>query len=98
MFVAKLAEAAFANVHDVVQADEVCALVIEAEPTAALSVFAEAFEVLFAVVVEHVVFTGNVEHFLGFAAFEDLLKRVEFFRLGKMREVAGVEEEVGRRR
>jgi len=69
------------------------ALVVEAEPALAFRTFAKPFEVLFAVVVEHVVLAGNMENLLCFAALENLFERVEFFRFREMREIAGVKDE-----
>ena len=97
LFVAELAKAAFANVHHIVQANKVRAFVIEAEPAAAFGSFAEALEVLFAIVIEHIVFARHVENLFGFASLENLFERVELFGLGKMRQVAGVEDELRRR-
>src|SRR5437899_2241170 len=81
LLIAELAQATFANRHHVVQADEVRALVVEAEPALSLRTFAKPFEVLFAVVVEHVVFAGDIKHLLRFAGLENLLERVELIFL-----------------
>ena len=81
LLIAELAKATFANRHHVVQANEVRARVVEAEPALAFRALAKTFEVLFAVVVEHVVLAGDIKHLLRFAGLENLLERVEFFRL-----------------
>src|SRR5205823_928388 len=52
------------EVHNVHQTDKMNALLLEAVPSGALSVFAETIEVAFAVVINHVVFAGNVEDVL----------------------------------
>ena len=96
LLIAELAQATFANRHHVVQADEVRAFVIEAEPALAFRTLAKPFEVLFAVVVEHVVFAGDIKHPRRFAGLENLLERVEFFRFREMGEIAGVKDEVRR--
>src|SRR6266540_1275156 len=97
LHITKLTESAFAYVQYIVQTDEVRAFVVETEPAAAFRSFAEALEVLFAVVIEDVVLTRYVEHLLGLAALEDLFKCVELFGLGKVRQVAGVNNKVRRR-
>jgi hypothetical protein len=78
----------------VVETDEMHALVVEALPGLAAGGFAEAFEIQFAVVAGDVVFAGDIEHFLLTKAFEDLVEGVEFGGLGKVGEVAGVENQV----
>ena len=60
---AEIAEAELLQVHHVVEADEVHAVVIEAVPAAALGAFAVAFEIGFpGRLVGDVVFAGNVVH------------------------------------
>src|SRR5215471_14623624 len=50
------------EIDDVDEADEVHAALIEAVPASALRPFAEPLQVTLPVIIEHVVFTGNVEH------------------------------------
>src|SRR5437762_6871586 len=45
LLIAEVAQATFANRHHVVQADEVCALVVEAEPALAFRSLAKPFEI-----------------------------------------------------
>ena len=66
---------------------------VEAEPALAFRTSATPFEALFAVVVEHIVFAGDIKHLLRFAGLENLLECVEFFRFREMREIAGVKDE-----
>ena len=62
LFVAERAETAGLQVDDVHEADEVHAVLVEAVPAGALRAFAESLQVALAVVLEHVVFAGDVEH------------------------------------
>ena len=78
----------------VVEPDEVDALVSEAVPAGARRSFAEAFEIERAVVGGGVVLAGNVEDLAGFGALDDLLGGVELGRLGRVGDVAGVEQQV----
>ena len=70
------------------------ALMVKALPGLAGGRFAEALEKQFAVVAGDVVFAGDIEHFLLTKALEDLVQRVKFGGLGKVGEVAGVENQV----
>jgi len=45
------------------------------------------------VVVEHIVFTGNVKDALGLQALQRFGQRIEFLRLRKVRQIAGVQHE-----
>ena len=65
---------------NVVEADEVHALVVEAVPAAADGSFAEAFEIERAVVGGGVVLAGNVEGLADLCALDDLLRGVELGR------------------
>ena len=78
----------------VVETDEMHALVVKALPGLAAGGFAETLEIQFAVVAGDIVFAGDIEHFLLTKAFEDLVQGVEFSDLGKVGEVAGVENQV----
>ena len=89
------AEAAFLHVRDIHESDEMNAAVIETEPPGALRAFAETLEVLRAIVAQDVMLAGNVEDLLRLACFQHLLEVIEFFGLGKMGEIAGVQDEVG---
>src|SRR5580658_3177354 len=82
------------QLNAVVKTDEVYALVVEALPGLAAGRFAEAIEKQFAVVTSDVVFAGDIEHFLLTKAFKDLVESVEFGGLGKVGQVAGVENQV----
>ena len=96
---AERTEAACFEIHHIDQADEVRALVVKAVLALSFGIFAEAVQVLFAVVGEHVVLAGNVENPSRFGALEDLLGRVKFRRLGELRNIAGMQQEIrGRRR
>src|SRR5262249_35301469 len=90
------AETARLQVEDVHQADEVRALLIEAVPAGAVGALAVALEILLAIVVEHVVFTGYEEHILGAGALENLIDRVELVRSRQVADVARVEHELWR--
>jgi hypothetical protein len=68
----------FRVVGHVYEADEMRTLVIEAVPTFSLCSFAEAVQVLLAVVGKHIVFTGNVENFPRLGALQHLLGRIKF--------------------
>src|SRR5947209_7737045 len=83
------------KLEDVVEPDEMHPVVVEAVPSGALGGFAIAFEVELAVVRRGVVFAGDVEHSLLLQAGQELLRRVELGSLCGMRDVAGVDEEVG---
>ncbi len=87
------AQAAFLDVHDIDQADEMHAFLIEAVPARALRSFAEPVAILLSVIIEDVMLSRHIEHLPGFAAFQDLVQRVELLRLGKMSQVAGVQHE-----
>ena len=86
------------EVEDVDQGHKMNTVVVEAIPTVTTRLLAIACEVLFAVVVEHVVLARDVVNVLRFATFEHLFQRVEFARLGQVTEVARVQEKRRRRR
>ena len=69
---------------------------VKAVPTISLAPLAETLEILFAVVVEHVMLTGHIEDLAGLHAFQDLVQGVEFPGFRKLTEVAGVKHECGR--
>src|SRR5205814_4582684 len=98
LILAEDAQPALANVEDVIQADEVRALMIEARPAVAFCSLAETFEILFAVVVQDIVLARDVEDAARLTILQNLLQRVELLWLGEMRQVAGVENEIRRRR
>src|SRR5689334_12650436 len=70
------------------------ALVIKAGPARALCTFSVALQILLAVVAEHVMLTRDkVDLFRG-RSFQYLVKRVEFARLRKLAQIAGMNDEV----
>src|SRR5215470_5407467 len=71
------------------------ALVVEAVPAGSLRSLAEPFEVLLAAIAGEIMLAGHVENLFLFQAAEYLLHFIEFSGLGKMRQVAGVDDEVG---
>src|SRR5262249_15150598 len=75
------------------QADEVHALLVEAVPTGSPGTFAVALEILFAVVVEHVVFARNEEDVPAAGTLENLIDRVELLRLRQVADVARMQDE-----
>src|SRR5205809_2903012 len=52
-----------------------------------------AFTVEFATVIEHIVFSRNIENVLGPAALENFIEGVEFFRLRQLRNISRVDKE-----
>lgn len=98
LVLAEHAEPALANVEDVIEADEMRPLVIEAKPAIAFCSLAEPFEILFAVVVQDIVLARDVKDAAALTIFQNLLERVEFLRLREVGEIAGVENEIRRRR
>ncbi len=78
----------------VVQTNEMYTLMVKALPGLAGGRFAEAFEKQFAVVAGDVMFAWDIEHFFLTKALKDLVQRVKFGGLGKMSEVARVENQV----
>src|SRR5262249_55577418 len=97
LLAAEVAEAAGLQVDDVDQPDEVRSLVVEAVPAGAPGPLAVAGAVLPAVVAEDVVLAGDVEDLLHARALEHLVAGVELLRFRQVRDVAGVDQEVGRR-
>ena len=95
LFLPEHAEATFLDRGDIHQADEVNAALVEAEPTGAVRAFAEALEILGAIVTQDVVLAGDEEDLFRFAVLEHLLEIVELLRLRELREIAGVEDEIG---
>ena len=90
------AEAAFLDRRDIDQPDEVNALLIEAEPAAAARTFSEPFQILRAIVAQDVVLARHIEDLFGFAVLEHLLQVVEFLGFRKLRQIAGVNDEIRR--
>src|SRR5262249_12878746 len=78
----------------VVETDEMHALVVKALPGLASGGLAEALEKQFPVVAGDVVFAWDIEHVPLTKAPENLVQGVELGGLGKVREVAGVENQV----
>src|SRR5580658_2705660 len=72
-------------------------VLIEAVPAITLCSLAETLVKRLAVIVEHVVLARNVEDAAGFEALERFRQSVKLFPLGKLCEVAGVQNERGRR-
>src|SRR5262249_32854398 len=89
----QVAKPAGLEVHYVHQPAEVDALVIKAIPARSLVAVAVALKILFPVVADHLVLSRDVENVLRAGALQDLLGIVEFFRLGEMADVAGVQDE-----
>ena len=65
---------------------------IEAVPTGALCALAKSLQVALAIVFEHIVLAGDVEHRQRKIA-QYLLQRVELGQFGQVREIAGVQNE-----
>src|SRR6266481_272210 len=84
------------NLHHIVQAHEVHAFVVEAVPTFAFGPFAIALKVLLAIVDVRVMLAGHVMDLLGLGFLKELLNGIELFGLGGVREIAGVDQELGR--
>src|SRR5690349_15444097 len=74
------------------------AFVIETVPAVALGIFAVPFEILLAVIVQHVVLAGDKEKLAGVNRFKGLIERVEFLALRKLAEISGMKHEFGRLR
>jgi hypothetical protein len=88
-------EAAGFEVHDVDEADEVDAAVVEALPAGAVGAAPVAFEEQLRVVGEDIVFAGDVKRAADYGLADNLGTGVEFFWFGEVRDVARVEEERG---
>src|SRR6266702_684192 len=86
-------QAAFFDIHDIDEPDEMHALLVEAVPARAPGPFAEAFAVLRSVIVDDVMLARHVKDIASLATLQDLLERVEFLGFSEMGEVAGVEHE-----
>ena len=98
LFGAENTESALADVQHVDQADKVDAFLVEAVPTASERLFSESLPIQRTVVAEHVVLAGHIEYLAGLDTLQILLERIEFFRLGKMTQVARMQNEVRRSR
>src|SRR6266496_111127 len=98
LLVAQRAQPAGLQVQYVHKSDEVHASLVKTVPACAPAPFSVAFEELFPIVVQHIVLTRHIEHIFGLRALQDLIDRIEFFRFGKMADVAGVQHEFRCRR
>src|SRR4029077_10932775 len=88
-------QSAFWDTDNIYQSDEVNALMVHTVPTSALAPFPKSLAVLGPVVANHVMFSGNVEDVRYSGIFEHFAKRIEFLGLGKMAQVAGVDNQIG---
>ena len=70
------------------------AVMVEAIPARALGALAIAGQVFFAVVGRIVVFSGHGKHLSGFGALQQLGQRIELAGFGRVRQIAGVNQEV----
>src|SRR5271165_5588351 len=86
------------QVHDVDQSYEVHTFLFEAVPAPWLRSFGETLVIFFAVVVQYIVLTGDVENILRGGALQNLLNAVEFFRLREMADIPRMQQEFRRRR
>src|ERR1700722_16944377 len=90
---AEIAESAALQIDDVDEADEVDAVIVVAVPAGALRTLAVAFQIGFAAVyVDNVVLARHPMN-LHAGLAEHLVGVIELSRLGKMRDVAGVNDE-----
>ncbi len=67
LLVSENAKAAFLDIQDVDQPDEMHALLVEAVPTRTLGPFAEAFTILRPVIIDDVMFARHIKHVASFA-------------------------------
>ena len=74
------------------------AFFVETVPASAECFFCKPFSIERAIIADYVVLARDVKYFARLNALEILVERVEFFRLGKMAQVAGVQNEVRRAR
>ena len=90
---AKVAQTAALQIDDVDKADEVDAVIVVAIPASALRPLAVALQIgLAALFIDDVVLAGHpMNWYAGLAEY--LVGIIEFGRLGKMRDVAGVNDE-----
>src|SRR4029079_4788679 len=72
---------------------EVDPSVVEAVPSISLCFLAVATQILLVAVPVEVMFARHVEHFAGLHLLKKFRHSVELARLGKVREVSGVEDE-----
>src|SRR5579862_5290963 len=93
LVVAQRSETAGLQIHDVHEAHEMNSVAIEAMPAIAHGSLAKALAEHRAVVVEYVMFAGNIEDALGLQALERFGQRVELRRFREMSEVAGMQNE-----
>ena len=86
--------------EDIDQPDEMHPAVVEGVPAAPFRALAVALQVQLAAVADDIVFAGDIEHLPRprLRAFEDLIHGVELVCLGKLAQVARVQDEGGRRR
>src|SRR5580692_9584323 len=80
------------------QPDKVHALLIEAVPTVALRALAVAFQILLAVIHRRVMLAGHIENLTGLGGLQQLVHGVEFPGLGRVAEVASMNDELRRPR
>src|SRR5512135_280262 len=95
LLVPKHAQTARLEIEHIDQTHEMRPTEVEAVPTSAGTSMTEATEVLLAVIADHVMLTGHEERLVGLQLPHRLGKRVELVRLGEMREVTGMHDEVG---
>src|SRR5690348_2429226 len=94
LLVAKVTETSRFQVHYIHKPDEVDAVLVEAVPARALGVSGITLTEHRAIVVQHIVFAWDKEHFFA-RAFEYLVDRIELFRRGEMSDVSGMKNEIG---
>ena len=54
------------------------------------------YEILLAIIVEHVVFAGDKENLAGVDRFKGLIERIEFLCFRKLAQISGMKNEFGR--
>ena len=84
------------DLQRIVEPDEVHALVGKAVPAAAQRALAEALAIENAIVGGGVVLARHIEGLAGLDALDDLLRGVELRRLGRLGDIAGVQQQVRR--
>ena len=98
LFCAQAAQTPGLQVQDVYQSDEMHAVLVKAVPTRSLRSLPIPLQILFAIIVQHVVLAGNKEDIFGAGALQQLVHGVELFRFREMTDVSGVQDERGRHR
>src|SRR5690242_6269029 len=94
LLVTKVTETSRFQVHYIHKPDEVDAVLVEAVPARALGVSGITLPEHRPVVVQHVVLTGDEEHFFA-CALEYLVDGIELFRRGEVGDVSGMKNELG---